>query len=60
MNGHAVDGKVVESLARGSGIVDAEPVSDDERFDVRKIEARPSARKDADAGKTKPTSKDAR
>jgi acetyl-CoA carboxylase carboxyl transferase subunit beta len=35
MNGHAVDGKVVETLARGSGIVEAET-----------IETRPPARKD--------------
>ena len=38
MNGHAVDGDVVESLARGSGVVEAEPVTDDERFEARRTE----------------------
>ena len=42
MNGHAVDGKVVESLARGSGIVEAEPVAEEERFEPRRP-ARPEA-----------------
>jgi acetyl-CoA carboxylase carboxyl transferase subunit beta len=32
MNGHAVDGKLVESLARGSGIVEPESSVDQERF----------------------------
>ncbi len=37
MNGHAVDGGIVESLARGSGgVIEAEPVSEDERFEARK------------------------
>ena len=61
MNGHAVDGDVVESLARGSGVVDAEPVSDDERFEARRAEdsakARVTAAKPATA---KPVQKDAR
>ena len=36
MNGHAVDGDIVESLARGSGVVEAEPVADEERFEQRR------------------------
>jgi acetyl-CoA carboxylase carboxyl transferase subunit beta len=60
MNGHAVDGKIVETLARGSGIIEPEPVADDERFGVRRIEARPGARKDTEAAKPKPASKEAR
>ncbi len=59
MNGHAVDGKVVESLARGSGVVEPEPVADDERFDVRRIEPRGATRKDVDTTKARPP-KDAR
>ena len=38
MNGHAVDGDVVESLARGSGVVEAEPVTEEERFEARRSE----------------------
>ncbi|MFM9939306.1 MAG: acetyl-CoA carboxylase, carboxyltransferase subunit beta [Hyphomicrobiaceae bacterium] len=60
MNGHAVDGKVVESLARGSGIVEPEPVADEERFEARRPEPRPAARKDADTPKPRTTPKDAR
>lgn len=37
MNGHAVDGGIVESLARGSeGVIEAEPVSEDERFEAKR------------------------
>jgi acetyl-CoA carboxylase carboxyl transferase subunit beta len=61
MNGHAVDGKVVESLARGSGIVEPEPVADEERFDLRRLETRTGGTgKGPDATKSKPSSKDAR
>ncbi len=37
LNGHAVDGPMIEQAARSSddGVVDAEPVSDDERFDAK-------------------------
>ena len=62
MNGHAVDGDVVESLARGSGVVEAEPVSDDERFEARRVDDATRARA-AVAGKpvvTKPAQKDVR
>ena len=40
MNGHAVDGKVVESLARGSAVIEVEPVTDDDRFGVRRTDGR--------------------
>ena len=45
MNGHAVDGGVVETLARGSGMIEPEPVSDDKRFELRK-----PARKEGEPG----------
>ncbi len=56
MNGHAVDGGIVESLARGSeGVIEAEPVSDDERFEPK------TATPDTTSGKGRtPTQKDAR
>lgn len=61
MNGHAVDGKVVESLARGSGVVEPEPVAEDERFESRRIvEAKPAPRKDSDNTKGRGGAKDAR
>jgi acetyl-CoA carboxylase carboxyl transferase subunit beta len=53
MNGHAVDGKVVEGLARGSGILEPEAVDEKERFDAARTDARDKARRDADP-KTKP------
>lgn len=60
MNGHAVDGKVVETLARTSGVVEAEPVSDEERFEIRREEARKGQRKDpATGGSSRGASKDA-
>jgi acetyl-CoA carboxylase carboxyl transferase subunit beta len=53
MNGHAVDGKVVESLARGSGIVEPEAVGEGERF-MPAPEARRTVRPEADAAKQPP------
>jgi acetyl-CoA carboxylase carboxyl transferase subunit beta len=47
MNGHAVDGKLVENLARGSDIL--EPVDGSQRFDAAAVEAREKAKRDADA-----------
>ena len=52
MNGHAVDGKVVERLARGSDVLEPEPVDGAQRFDAAAVEAREKAKRDADA-KTK-------
>ncbi len=49
MNGHAVDGKVVEKLARGSDILEPEPVEDAERFDAARAEAREKAKREAEA-----------
>jgi acetyl-CoA carboxylase carboxyl transferase subunit beta len=49
MNGHAVAGDLVEKLARGSDVVDAEPVEGDERFDANRVEAREKAKKEAEA-----------
>ena len=60
MNGHSVDGKVVESLARGSGIVEPEAVTDEERFEPRRSEPRTVGRKDTDAVKSRPAPKDVR
>ncbi len=59
MNGHAVDGDVVESLARGSGVVEPEPVAAEERFEQRRnTEGRAPARAgDADAAKPRSTTK---
>ena len=54
MNGHAVDGGVVETLARGSGMIEPEPVADKERFELRK-----PVRKDGDTGPPR-SPKDAR
>ncbi len=54
MNGHAVDGGVVETLARGSGMIEPEPVADKERFELRK-----PVRKDGDTGPPR-ANKDAR
>ncbi len=52
MNGHAVDGKVVEKLARGSDVMEPEPVDGAERFDAAAVDAREKAKREADA-KTK-------
>ena len=62
MNGHAVDGKVVETLARGSsaGVVEPEPVADSERFEIRRIEAKKPARKDSEGGAGSRPPKEAR
>ena len=49
MNGHAVDGKVVERLARGSDVLEPEPVEDGERFDAAALDAREKAKREADA-----------
>ncbi len=49
MNGHAVDGKVVERLARGSDVLEPEPVDGAQRFDAAAVEAREKAKRDADA-----------
>ena len=49
MNGHAVDGKVVETLARGSDVMEPEPVDGAQRFDAAAVEAREKAKRDAEA-----------
>ncbi len=49
MNGHAVDGKLVEKLARGSDVMEPEPVEGDARFDATAVEAREKAKRDAEA-----------
>ena len=49
MNGHAVDGKVVENLARGTEVMEPEPVADAERFDAGAVEAREKTKRDAEA-----------
>ena len=61
MNGNPLDGKAMEALAReGNSLIEPEPVSDAERFELRKAEGRPSARPDADKGKAVPAPKDGR
>jgi acetyl-CoA carboxylase carboxyl transferase subunit beta len=61
MNGHAVDGNVVETLARGSGVVEPEPVSDDERFEIRRTESRSKpARKETETPASRSAPKEAR
>lgn len=60
MNGHSVDGKVVESLARGSGIMEPEGGVEDSDFEPRRAQPRTSPRKDGDAIRPKSTPKDAR
>ena len=60
MNGHAVDGKVVESLARGSGIVEPESVADEERFQRRGSDPKTGGRKEPEISKARPAPKDAR
>ncbi len=55
MNGHAVDGDIVESLARGSGVVEVEPVAEEERFEQRRSTDRQPARAgEGDTGKVRP------
>ncbi len=49
MNGHTVSGKVVERLARGSDVLEPEPVDDAERFDAAAVESREKAKRDAEA-----------
>ena len=49
MNGHAVDGKVVEKLARGSDVMEPEPVEDGDRFDAAAVAAREKNKRDAEA-----------
>jgi acetyl-CoA carboxylase carboxyl transferase subunit beta len=48
-NGHAVDGMTVERLARGSSVLEPEPVDEGERFDAARVEARERAKQVADA-----------
>jgi acetyl-CoA carboxylase carboxyl transferase subunit beta len=61
MNGHAVDGKVVETLARSSGVVEPEPVSEEERFEIRRTESRSKpARKEPEASTSRSAPKEAR
>ncbi|HEU0159639.1 MAG TPA: acetyl-CoA carboxylase carboxyltransferase subunit beta, partial [Hyphomicrobiaceae bacterium] len=43
LNGSAVDGQTIETLARGSAAMEPEPVEDNERFEVRPKNARHDA-----------------
>jgi acetyl-CoA carboxylase carboxyl transferase subunit beta len=49
LNGSAVDGNMIESLARTTEVIEPEPVHDHERFDAAGIEARDRAKQEADA-----------
>jgi acetyl-CoA carboxylase carboxyl transferase subunit beta len=40
LNGSALDGRVIETLARGSDVIDAEPVDDSQRLEIRQPEKR--------------------
>jgi acetyl-CoA carboxylase carboxyl transferase subunit beta len=50
LNGNAVDGRTIETLARASDVIDAEPVDDAQRIDTRD-------KRDAD-GKSRPPNRD--
>ena len=52
LNGSAVDGRTIETLARASDVIDAEPVDDTQRVEMRQADKR-----DGD-GKTRPTPRD--
>jgi hypothetical protein len=52
LNGKAIDGNTIETLARSSDVIEPEPVEDAERFD-----APPSGKRDGEA-KTRPASRD--
>jgi acetyl-CoA carboxylase carboxyl transferase subunit beta len=52
LNGSAVDGRTIETLARASDVIDAEPVDD-----AHRIEARQPEKREAD-GKTRPAGRD--
>jgi acetyl-CoA carboxylase carboxyl transferase subunit beta len=40
LNGSALDGRAIETLARGSDVIDAEPVDDSQRLEIRQPEKR--------------------
>ncbi|HWE16428.1 MAG TPA: hypothetical protein VG758_04500, partial [Hyphomicrobiaceae bacterium] len=52
LNGSAVDGRTIETLARGSDVIDAEPVDEAQRVEMRQAD-----KHDTD-GKTRPTARD--
>jgi acetyl-CoA carboxylase carboxyl transferase subunit beta len=52
LNGSAVDGRTIETLARASDVLDPEPVEEAERFETRQPE-----RRDGD-GRTRPPARD--
>jgi acetyl-CoA carboxylase carboxyl transferase subunit beta len=52
LNGSAVDGRTIETLARASDVIEAEPVDDAHRIEMRQAEKR-----EAD-GKTRPSGRD--
>jgi acetyl-CoA carboxylase carboxyl transferase subunit beta len=53
LNGSAVDGRTIETLARVSDVIEPEPIADAERFETRQTE-----RRDGD-GRTRPGTRDA-
>ena len=52
LNGSTVDGRTIETLARASDVIDAEPVDDAQRVEMRQADKR-----DGD-GKTRPGPRD--
>ena len=58
MNGSAVDGKLLENLARTGDIVEPEAVEGTERFDPNRIDARGKPAREADAANPRTQPKD--
>ena len=58
VNGTAVDGKLLENLARSGDGVDAEPVDAAEHFEPNRIDTRPKAPRDGDSTKARALPKD--
>jgi acetyl-CoA carboxylase carboxyl transferase subunit beta len=59
LNGSALDGKAMEALARESnGLIEPEPVAEDERFQPRVVDARAAGRTEAEKPRPSSTAKD--
>lgn len=60
-NGSPVDGKVIETVARGSGngaVIEPEPVAEGERFEAARAEARDKAKREAETITSRTVPKD--
>jgi acetyl-CoA carboxylase carboxyl transferase subunit beta len=58
VNGSALDGKLLENLARSGDIVEPEQVDGAQRFDPNRVDARSKAPRELDATRTRPAPKD--